>query len=696
MRGDIYRCSWEPKPNPAWIGNMEAALLNLLGLAIAHVALVRNGRRMASPTLSAQDVITACIKKQPTAVAALISRTLAEFWADITGRGMPRDHLQVHIETVADLIKSANICASTCAECADKGHQDNSVNEALMLSHGIIAGDDLPTADRGTSLEVAQVTLQSLFGALLSTGSDLAACLNVATSAVAAAPASNETARRSLQKLQQQLASDTGIPMPLLDASINAQDQLGSPLKATTASLVDRAVMALELLTDLMHLSDRAGDDDALESEMVRIAQLVREGALGNAGCDLAALSRRLEGSGEDNRYMAVDLTGIAFVPMLLTVRARLASLDGDPREAARLFEQAAQTWPREDRIRRWQLKIAQARQLAELGQLPKARIAVLCEAAQVYAAAGGLICECDCPLQWAEANLELGMLLLQLGNRECRSERYLAAALHFKPAIEVFTREKAMDGWARSQIGLAHALRGQASFQGDVTVAREAAFAYRAALGILTEDGTPELWHHARCALGDTLVLIAEETGEIDSLQMAIDQLIPYSDHDSEELGEPAHSIGNIAMGRAMLFLAESESSPSSEAIGYGADDVRVLSEAIALIETTLERGREYLTALECARSQRALGRAQGLLFERARDVQMLDAAIASLTRACDLYEILENAVASNELALEIAALEEIKCATPDGPEGSSISADALAQDSTAALQLSDHFRTG
>lgn len=642
---------------------MESALLNILGLALAYLATLRGGRRSAPVAVDGQNVIASCLKAQPEATATVIQRSAASFWAHLATIDAPRSELELHIEEIASLVKAAG--GYTSNETSAGTHDGEISAQAGAIVHTIVAdARQLPRFEAGVD-DQSRATLEALFRSLLLSGEHLAVCLDAIVQDFAKATPRPQSAAekleiRALAKLKQQLVSSTGISQLLLDAIVTAQVKIGNRPAAIAPTLVDRAVLALELLTDLMHLSERTGADENLESELLHTVDMVRSGRIGAARDALVALSLQLEHSTDFDDRLAPDLTGTAFFPSLLVAQARLANLDGALRDAALLFDRAGQLWPRNDRMKRWQIKIAQARQLAELARLPGAHINVLCESAKVYAVAGGFVSEVDCPLAWAEATLELGNLLLQIGDRECRLERYLAAALHFKPALEVFTRERAMDGWARAQIGLAHSLRGQAAHQSDVIVAREAAFAYRAALGVLTKDATPGLWHEARCGLGDMLVMIAEESGDVQSLHKALDDLMPYLDSAPDTIGEPARSICDLALGRAMLILVDGEPALRDEADNIASDDAVLLSDAIDLLARSLDREHVQLTTFERARAERALGHAQGLYFQRTGEADVLAYAIAAKKRARDLYEHLDNQVAVDDISSEITALEE------------------------------------
>lgn len=647
---------------------METSLLNLLGVAMAHLALTAHERRVPGLPLDGNEIIAGCLKAGATGTRAVVANTLSAFWPKINTGEVSRAQLQDHIKRLAGLIKAAggtvadspsesdSCCASTAGE---------RIAQQICWSNAAGSNGD---HQRLCAVQNQQ-TLATLFDSILDAGPQLDGCLTaIATlldkrfkeSEVAVATEQNS----AITACCEQISRDVGISMSLIEAIADGASRMGLPHDRIPAALIDRTGTALELLGELHHLADRAGNNDRLEATMEHIAKLVRQGALARAGCELAVLSRNMESSSEFPQRMMPDLVGTAFFPRLLAARARTAHLDGDPREAARLYERATLFWPRNDRIRRWQNKLQQAREIAAIGHLPDSRLAVLCEAAQIYASAGGLVSEGDCPRAWAEANLELGTLLQEIGDRECRPERYLAAALHFKPALDVFTRERDMDGWARSQVGLAHALRGQASFQGDVIVLRDAAFAYRASLGILTEDGSPETWYTVRSCLGDVLVRIAEETGDVDALQQASEVVMTLSESKPGLISAYAQSIGEIALGRTMLFLVESDE-------GCGDTECEsVLNDAIDLISKAIDRADHKMTALELARAENALGSAYWLLHNRTGDSDALERSINAKLRSRDLYEHLDNAIEADALDEQIAAMQAVKNLGVEGPE--------------------------
>ena len=632
---------------------MEAALLSLIGVALALAAGAQRNDAPVATGDSGRAVIARCLEHRVPGLMMIIERIAADLWADLQARTLRNDEATAHLARLTNAISSHGARDRVKVEGALHDPAETAAIAAQRLATAILSENALSNPDEAAVVtDALQRSLANLLfsmqSALTAAPESLAAIARALEGADAPSYPLPVPKIESFAQTQARLAHDTGLSPSLIEALVARQRHAGRPEVAIQAALTDSIVDAIELLTEMMILVDRVGNDDALEAELLAAARQVRTGNFQAAQRDLTALARGLEKLPDPAR---LDSPGFAFLPALHAARAHLASLDADWREASQIYEHAVQTWPREDRLPRWNLKLRQARQLVALGMLPDARVSVLCEAAQTFAAAGGLISERDCPLSWAEASLELGALLLLLGNRDSKPERYLAAALHFKPALEVFTREKAIDGWARSQIGLAHALRGQGAFQGDVVTLNEAAFAYRASLGILTQAATPELWHEARYFLAETLVRIGEETGAIDPIQEAIDLLLPIRDGKGTALPDRVCALAGTALGRAMLFVAEQEQ-------GAVADDV-VLSEAMTLLERALEADAASLTALERARGESALGRVHWLARTGRDRAAHIAKAIAAKGRARDIYDGLEDVISAEALQQDLNEMQ-------------------------------------
>lgn len=635
---------------------METALLNLFGLSLGLLAKDDRDLRGARLPASGREVIALAIDAGTPGLARLMTQLSGAFWNDLA-------HPGTSIERRRDLVRAATAVVEHAATSAGDAPLPSSAQAAGVVPCGQrlarIAGryrhDDGIVSPNDRSPHEIDATLSALYAALDVAGRDLDAAIAAIGKSLAERSAPDIAACESVDEatladLQRQLAHDTGLSPALVEAIVSADRRLGFSARDIAMRLAERIVAVIDLLTELVRMADRSGSDENLERRLLDAASRVRSGDFMHAACSLATHAREIEGSAVSS---SPDIMGFALFPALLAARARLASLDGHPREAAQLYHKSADVWPRVDRVRRWQLKLAEARALRELGSLPAANPQALCEAAQVFATAGSLVSESDDPIAWAEANLELGSLLLDLGRRDSRPERYLAAALYFKPAIAVFARDKTMDGWARAQLGLAHALRGQGSFQGDVVTLSEAAFAYRATLGILTATATPELWHEARYFLGETLVRIAEEAGDVEALQQAIELLIPVSADKPPHCAPFARYIGEIAFARALVFLHVED--PGSAP----ADDTSILDEAAEMLTRALTAPRTDLTDLDRARAEAALGDVLWHLHDGPTGSADAYGAIDALRRAAQLYERLENPIEAGAATDRITAME-------------------------------------
>lgn len=272
-----------------------------------------------------------------------------------------------------------------------------------------------------------------------------------------------------------------------------------------------------------------------------------------------------------------------------------------------------------------------------------------LIEAAQVYAEAGGFLSETQAPLEWAQAHVDLGQLMLVLGERESRPERFLAAALHFKPAVEVFSRQHDLDRWAQAQIGLAQALKRTGEFQGDVVTLSDAAFAFSAALGRLTRDRTPTEWADAQLGLGQTLVRIAEETGEAGPLEKAVPALKAALSQSPGSVPSLDIAAAQTALGRAYVSLD-----------AHRQDDL-LLQEAISLLESVLASSSRAASASELAIIEQARGTALWSLGERRSSLRLLEDAMRAKLNAAELTEQLGDAVVTGRLREDLDDISEL-----------------------------------
>ncbi|MBL8566991.1 MAG: hypothetical protein JNM89_14850 [Hyphomicrobiaceae bacterium] len=647
---------------------MERALLDLVGIGLVLFADSGSDGPMAHSRASGSELIRRCISADLPDIASLVERVAASLWTELNAHSINELARETAMSSASTILQrhspsAAALAAARAVNCEQA--RCDAANAAVArltectLAAALIEGS---IDHAGVHFADARGTLAALFRALLAEASSIEAIapaiLAAATAPIHRASPNSEQAAwhdDALDEHADRIAFDLGLPRALIDALVATKLAAGIASGIIVEEMDESVAEVVETLDELRRLSDLVGSDDHLEERLLDVARLVREGHLETADAVLADIvpTLRAPSAARDDARNRELLIGA------ITTRGRIAGHRSAWRFAAQNFHCANRACPVEDRVSRWRLKLEEARALTRLAAMPGARFSVLGEAAQVYAEAGGITSESEFPLEWAEANLELGAVLLRLGDRQCRPERFLAAALHFKPALDVLTRERCMDGWARGQIGLAHALRGQGTFQGDVVILGDAVFAYRAALGVLTRGMTPALWQEANATLGETLVRIAEETGDLDRLQEAIDILMPLVAPNAEAVNGRSRTIGELALGRGMLLLAEFENSQG--------DDGAMLDEALALVSGALSAPVEHLNALERARGQRARGTILGFIAQAAGSARLMGQAVDAKRRARDLYLALENEPDAEQIDRDLEILEEAVVALED-----------------------------
>ncbi len=662
---------------------MERAILDLVGVGLVLFADRGSDGPMAHSRAPGGELIRRCLAADVPGIAPLVERVAAQLWAELQASSAiesARAHAVASASTILQRHSPSAAALATARAVHCEQARCNAADAAVsrltqcVLSAAVIEGS---IDHAGVHFADARETLASLFRALIAEAASIEAVAPAILAAATAprhgaSPGSEQAAWHddALDEHADRIAFDLGLPRALIDALVAARLATGIASSSIVDEMDESVAEVVETLDELRRLSDLVGSDDRLEERLLDVARLLREGRLEAADAVLADIVPTLKTPSEDRD----DARNRELLVGAIDARGRIAGHLSAWRFAAQHFHCANRACPAEDRVSRWRLKLEEARALTRLAAMPGARFSVLGEAAQVYAEAGGITSESEFPLEWAEANLELGALLLRLGDRQCRPERFLAAALHFKPALDVLTRERSMDGWARGQIGLAHALRGQGTFQGDVVILRDAVFAYRAALGVLTRGMTPALWQEANATLGETLVRLAEETGDLHRLQEAIDLLMPLVAPHAEAVSGRSRTIGEFALGRGMLLLSELENSPG--------DDGAMLDEALALVSGALAAPVEHLNALDRARGQRARGTILGLMAEAASSAGLMRQAVEAKTRARELYLALENELEAEQIDREVEILGEAVSALEDGA--------STAQAAQAALSAS------
>lgn len=482
-------------------------------------------------------------------------------------------------------------------------------------------------------VQVSMTLLHRLFAAMLSHDDDVKALLPVAERLFdPLAAGTGEALQFAMARYAPSLC-----PQALLEALVKADQAKGIPDADIAAQVEGRAYVCQELMKEAKAFKD-------LQFDPIRIADAEDILACLTAG-DIASADDKLtqlEDQGRPVLDLADGSSGDKEAMLLRMLRAKLNEAQGDFLGAARHYGFARRFCPTYDVRGRWQVMMRQAAALSRHG-IHTGEIKSLFEAAQVHAEAGGLLQEQDAPMEWATAHVELGNLLLNLAEHEGRPERYLAAGLHFKPAVDVFSKLGATDDWALAQLGLAHALKGQGEHQGDPVILGDAAFAYRAAIGMLHRGRAPADWTAAHAGLGSSLVRIAEETGQSGLMDEAITSLKSALASMKRSEAKPLEA----ALGRAYVVLAAEK------------DDISALQNAVDRLNRALEPSTPAIPDDEQAMLVRLLGSSLWALAEAAGDRAGLETALSTLKSARERFEKLADEERAQSVAKEIATLD-------------------------------------
>ncbi len=349
---------------------------------------------------------------------------------------------------------------------------------------------------------------------------------------------------------------------------------------------------------------------------------------------------------------------------------------------AAEGYAAAASLIADEGGIGAWRHFIAQAQELSADCRQFGTRENVL-RAIEIYHRALGLVGRENLPLEWAATQHHLGDALLLLGESQKDTAALQEAVEVYLAALEEWTFERAPADWTNAQINLGNALQLLGERESDPERLRQAAEAYRAALAEHTLETAPFDWAGVVNRLGDTLAALGlEDGGDRERLAEAIDsyrKALNGVDSDRapptwaaihsnpgealEAFGEEAGGIGLLhqaaAAYQAILDercrdlaptdLVAANLGDAPVAIAEPENDTASLEEAAAAYRIALEARAANEAPLEAARSHIKLACALGGLWNRTRNQQMLDEALAAVEAAlCLMNEMPELSAAA------------------------------------------------
>ena len=658
-------------------GAIESSLVGLIGAGLAVLAEGCGIEVTESQVHDGAGLVAFLAVRDGTAMASCVERTASQVWRAVRSERLHAREMSASLDALkcllaAERIDDQNVAVAIAEAQAIRRHGGVPRIVAQRLAADIVSRAEAggSQARSGVQAGVAERLLQSLFTGLLaeprvlisnrahiaqwgrraSAGNVVIADIGTSTARRASGPSGADPAQAEgagLLAAARRICEATGLPQEALKAIIAASFARGLKDSEILHRLEEQVVDALELMGEVAEASRDVGSDDDLEALLGSVLGLLRAGDFAEANRLLGEATRHLEQSVHRDRG-ADGARTMARACRLRILGARIDEFRGAWLSAAYGWESAARALPHDDRIGRWKLMVSRAIALYRQGEAT-GDVNALLEAVGVFAQAGRLVAERDCPIEWAKAHVALGQTLLVLGRLEDKPERFLAAALHFKPAVDVLSRERCLDHWASAQVGLADALRCQGSCQGDVVVLEEAAFAYRAALGVMSKERSARDWLRATVHLGETLVRIGEEAGERACLE---DALAPLRTALSVLADEPASVLSTTAqaaLGRALASLA-------SETL-----DAHQLGQAAELIQGALRSGRGVFRPGELARLESRLGDVLWALATGSSDEEQLLAAAEQKFSALERLEALAESGEADAVRADLAALDRL-----------------------------------
>jgi tetratricopeptide (TPR) repeat protein len=458
-----------------------------------------------------------------------------------------------------------------------------------------------------------------------------------------------------------------GVPAPALETIMARLIDAELPDAEIPARLLAAADQLETLRSSLTNWSGLAPDHERICSEALACAD---RGDLDAAGEVLrhgreACWTLPLEASRLEAEFYAREA-------MIDHVQLRF-------RGAAQKYACAADLVMEHAGVEAWGYLIGQARELCDDGREFCRRESLLL-AVEVCHSALGLVPREQFPREWAVTKHRLGDALSALGERSQDPEQLQEAVNAYLAVLEEWTREGAPADWAQAQKDLGKALQMLGEQEGDRERLRQAALAYHAALTEWTgESALPE---RARIQkrLGDVLAVLGIEEGDAERLAEAASAYCEAIEGLSREITPLDWAMIQNNLGNVLLALEEMEAAPGrlhqAVAAYQAALDERVLSpssfavasnnlgnalvamgereDCSAVLERAASAYRAALAAqpadaapLAAAKTHMNLAYTLGALWNRTRNRQMLDEALASVEAALGLTE--EAAVAEH-----------------------------------------------
>lgn len=454
----------------------------------------------------------------------------------------------------------------------------------------------------------AGVPLAPLYGALLETG----------------AADENAQAREARLSSAAKNFSDTQKELQLLRSS---DPEVGALRKQAEEQLALGALdAARQALTEAIDLDDAAELEARLkEKNLSKAESLAARAGVARVGlryldaaadfAEAARLARRWEEQALAGRYAGEQAQALYQQGFEFGDNAALA-------EAIELYRDAVAEHPREENPVEWsQAQNDLGRALWSLGER-EGGTARLEEAVAARRAALEERSPASDPLAWGLTQNGLGLALWSLGERESGTTRLEEAIAAFRAALREMPRARFPLEWAMAQNNLGNALAALGS-RGGTTWFEQAVEAFREALKERTRERIPLQWAQTQNNLGSALAEIGERENDPARLREAVAAF-------SAALEERTRK-------RVPLDWATTENNLGNalHSLGEHADDIGKLKESVVAHRMALEERTRERAPLDWAASQYTLGNALFALARRERSVARLNEAAAAYRAA-------------------------------------------------------------
>jgi tetratricopeptide (TPR) repeat protein len=316
-----------------------------------------------------------------------------------------------------------------------------------------------------------------------------------------------------LDKILAQVARDKGVEIPPLRAVLGKLGEAGVKDEDIPKRLDAAADELVKLRAEVEQFQH---GPPALAAIAQEAQTLIDKGDLDGARKALvrgreAARARRSDASRDEAKFLALD--------------ARVDDLQLAYRSAAAKYAEAASLVASFDTEQQWRFLLDQAGELYKQGD-EFGDNAALAESIDIDRRCLVIAPRSEKPLQWAETQMNLGIALRVLGERESGTARLEEAVAAFREALQEMTCARAPRDSAATQIGLGNALERLGERESGTGRLEEAVAAYREALQENTRARVPLEWAKSTGNQGVAMMLLAERRGDAKMAKLAVRQI--------------------------------------------------------------------------------------------------------------------------------------------------------------------------